>query len=200
MRRLKSYALAVSALLASVFLPALAVPSWAEPPLKKQTELGLYVTAREAARMLQDPQVVFIDVRTRAEAMFVGMPQRVDVHIPLMELPAFAQFDPQKGGYGLQPNPDFEEAFLAYAKARGIGPDTPVIVMCRSGSRSAKAANLLYDLGYENVLTMIDGFEGDKAREGPMKGLRVVNGWKNSGLPWGYGIAPEQAYPEDLDG
>ena len=180
---------------------ALTAPAWADaPPLKKQTELGLYVSATEAREMLADPQVVFLDVRTRAEVMFVGIPRRVDVHIPLMELPAFAEFDPEKGGYRLQPNPDFEDAFLAWAKAHGVTAERPIIVMCRSGSRSAQAANLLYDLGYENVWTMVDGFEGDKARNGPMKGLRVVNGWKNSGLPWGYGLSPAQVYPEDLGG
>lgn len=61
--------------------------------------------------------------------------------------------------------------------------------MCRSGSRSAKAANLLDQMGYKNVYTILDGFEGDKAKSGPNKGHRVVNGWKNSPLPWSYKLA-----------
>jgi len=54
--------------------------------------------------------------------------------------------------------------------------------MCRSGYRSADAANLLAKAGYKNVFNLVDGFEGDKAESG--KGQRVVNGWKNSDLPW----------------
>jgi hypothetical protein len=34
------------------------------------------------------------------------------------------------------------------------------------------------------VYTVVDGFEGDPLTEGPGKGLRVVNGWRNAGLPW----------------
>jgi rhodanese-related sulfurtransferase len=69
--------------------------------------------------------------------------------------------------------------------------------MCRSGTRSAKAANVLYDLGYENVYSVVDGFEGDTSKEGPAAGHRTVNGWKNAGLAWTYTIRPEQAYPPD---
>ena len=58
--------------------------------------------------------------------------------------------------------------------------------MCRSGSRSAKAANLLYQAGYKNVYSVIEGFEGDKSKIAETKGQRVVNGWKNAGLPWTY--------------
>ena len=46
--------------------------------------------------------------------------------------------------------------------------------------------------GYRNVYTMVDGFEGRKAKSGPLKGARVVNGWKNSGLPWSYQFKAEQ--------
>jgi hypothetical protein len=30
--------------------------------------------------------------------------------------------------------------------------------------------------------------EGDMAKEGPNKGRRAVNGWKNNGLPWSYDL------------
>jgi rhodanese-related sulfurtransferase len=40
--------------------------------------------------------------------------------------------------------------------------------------------------GFKNVYSVVDGFEGDKAKDGPQKGERVVNGWKNKGQPWGY--------------
>jgi rhodanese-related sulfurtransferase len=60
--------------------------------------------------------------------------------------------------------------------------------MCRSGSRSAKAANLLAKAGYKKVYNIYDGFEGDKVKDTSsyFKGKRMVNGWKNSGNPWSY--------------
>ena len=36
------------------------------------------------------------------------------------------------------------------------------------------------------VYVVTDGFEGDTVKEGDKKNWRLVNGWKNSGLPWGY--------------
>jgi len=42
------------------------------------------------------------------------------------------------------------------------------------------------------VYTVVDGFEGDVAKEGPNAGKRVVNGWKNAGLPWSYRLEKEK--------
>ena len=69
--------------------------------------------------------------------------------------------------------------------------------MCRSGSRSSKAADLLADLGYKRVISVIDGYEGDKAKEGKFKGQRVVNGWKNNGLPWSYKLDKSKMYVQN---
>jgi hypothetical protein len=44
----------------------------------------------------------------------------------------------------------------------------------------------------------VDGYEGDKAKSGPNKGQRVVNGWKNNGLPWSYKLLATKMYiPEE---
>jgi len=32
------------------------------------------------------------------------------------------------------------------------------------------------------------GFEGDMAKDGPNKGKRAVNGWKNIGMHWSYNV------------
>jgi hypothetical protein len=40
----------------------------------------------------------------------------------------------------------------------------------------------------------VSGFEGDKAKDGPQKGMRVVNGWKNDGLPWTYKLVASKMY------
>lgn len=163
-------------------------------PAKKQTRAGLYVTALEAADMLHDDAVVFVDVRSRAEVAFVGMPTRVDVHIPLLTLAAGDSYDPGAGSYQLEPNPDFETDFLAFAMDNDIDADTPIIVMCRSGSRSAKAADRIAEMGFTHVYSMTDGFEGDTAKDGAQAGQRVVNGWRNAGLPWSYTVSATQAY------
>lgn len=166
-------------------------------PKSKQTKLGLYVNAEEAAQMGKDQEVLFIDVRSRAEVAFLGLPTAVDVHMPYMVMPMMASFNTEKGTYDLELNPDFLSNFKDYAAENGVSPDTPIILMCRSGSRSARAADLLADIGYTQVYSLVDGYEGDKAKEGPHKGQRMVNGWRNAGLQWSYKETPEQVYPDD---
>ncbi|SNS89066.1 rhodanese-like domain-containing protein [Tropicimonas sediminicola] len=181
-----------------VLLPGAAIAEDARNvPAKKQTKAGLYLTAVEAAEMLKDESVVLLDVRSRSELTFVGVPTRVNVHIPLMVMPEHASYNPDKQSYALESNAAFEFDFLDYAEAIELEDERPIILICRSGSRSAKAADMIYDLGFSNVYTVIDGFEGDKASDGPERGHRVLNGWKNAGLGWGYEITPEQAYPGD---
>ena len=166
-------------------------------PKSKQTKLGLYVNAEEAARMGEDQKALLIDVRSRAEVAFLGLPTAVDIHIPYMVMPMMASFNPERGSYDLEMNPDFLSSFKEYAAERGISQDAPIILMCRSGSRSARAADLLADIGYTQVYSLVDGYEGDKAKDGPHKGQRVVNGWRNSGLEWSYKVTAEQVYPDD---
>ena len=166
-------------------------------PEKKQTIAGQYLTAAQAAELLLDPGVIMIDVRSQAEVAFVGLPQRVTVNLPYMTMPILGGYNPEKASYGLEINPDFRNEFIHFAASREMDMDTPIVVICRSGSRSAKAADIIYKMGYTNVYSVIDGFEGDKAKDGPSAGLRVVNGWKNAGLPWSYKIAPAQVYPAD---
>lgn len=57
-----------------------------------------------------------------------------------------------------------------------------------------RAANLLSQLGYLNVYSVVDGFEGDVAATGPKQGQRVVNGWKNADLPWSYKLDKDRMY------
>ena len=55
-------------------------------PENKQTPQGLYVTASEAYELKSNnpDQVYFIDVRTRPEVEFLGMPSNADTNIPYM--------------------------------------------------------------------------------------------------------------------
>lgn len=168
-----------------ICLPILA----AERPAaaKKQTISNLYLTASEAYALKhqQGGKVLFIDVRTPSEVAFVGIPDNVDINIPFMTLD-YSRWDEEKESFKEVSNPQFIADVEAIRQSKNLPKKVSMILICRSGSRSAKAANLLHTLGYENVYTVVDGFEGDKSRTGKNKGMRVVNGWKNSGLPWSY--------------
>ncbi|MGA9572328.1 MAG: rhodanese-like domain-containing protein [Lysobacterales bacterium] len=156
-------------------------------PKGKQTSLGLYLTAGEAYDKWQaDPDIKILDVRTLEEYLFVG-------HAPMAwNIPLMVQtheWDAEKGRFMMQANPDF----LAEVK-EVAGPADTIMVMCRSGGRSAKAVNQLAGAGYTNVYSITDGMEGD-AIDDPLSvfnGQRLRNGWKNSGLPWTYEPDPER--------
>lgn len=160
----------------------------ADVPLAKQTKPGLYVDAREAYELKQrlGARALFVDIRTRGEISYVGMPDLVDAHIPVLEHPDNAPWDEKNNRYKMEFNTDFGAEMQRRLVERGLTKNDTVILICRSGDRSARAANLLFEDGYQNVFTVIDGFEGDMQKDGPNAGRRAVNGWKNSGLPWSY--------------
>lgn len=164
---------------------------------KKQTPQGKYLTAKQAFKIVNSDgdEVLFVDVRTRAETVFVGMTDMTDTNIPYMTQDIYS-WDDKKKRFSMEANSNFSIAFEDALKNKGLNKNSKIILMCRSGSRSAKAANLLNSLGYQNVYSVIDGFEGDKAKAGPNKGHRVVNGWKNSNLPWSYKLSKSKMYFE----
>ncbi len=166
-------------------------------PEDKQTPQALYLTAVEAHEMKSaDPEsVYFVDVRTQSEVEFLGMPTDADSNIPYM-LNDMSEWDDKKGRFKKVPNSNFSIALEERMEEAGLGKDATVILMCRSGTRSAKAAALLQKLGYDKAYTVVDGFEGDKAKEGDHKGQRVVNGWKNANLPWTYSLTADKMYVE----
>jgi rhodanese-related sulfurtransferase len=134
-------------------------------PESKRTSLGLYVTAAETyEKWKADPvNVKVIDVRTPAEFRTIGFPEMA-AKIPL--------------------TPSADE-FVSQVK-RVAGPKETVLVICRSGNRSARAVDMLAAAGFRNAYTVVDGFEGDRNSDpsSPDFGKRTVNGWKNAGLPW----------------
>ncbi len=175
--------------------PALAIDA-AQVPQGKQTKPGLYVDAKEAHALKQQlgDKALFLDIRTRGEVSYTGMATSVDAHVPLLEHPANAPWDEKAGRFRLEFNNDFEAEVARRLAAKGLGKNDTVILICRSGDRSSKAANLLAEQGYAKVYTVIDGFEGDVAKDGPDAGKRVVNGWKNAGLPWTYKLDKDRLY------
>ncbi len=187
--------LAGALLLAALSGHAVAIEASRVPP-QKQTSAGLYVDAREAHELKQKlgDQALFVDIRTRAEVSYVGMPASVDANIPLFDHPPNAPWDDKAGRFKMEANPDFEPELARRLAARGLGKQDTVILICRSGDRTARAVNLLTELGYRKVYTVVDGFEGDLANDGPNAGQRVVNGWKNARLPWTYKLDKNKMY------
>jgi rhodanese-related sulfurtransferase len=156
-------------------------------PYKKQTSLGLYLTAKEAYQMWKaNPKRIHIlDVRTPEEFVFVGHPEMAR-SLPILFVKH--QWDSAKNELAVEPNPDFIPSVKSL-----FAPTDTILVMCRSGGRSAVAVNQLAKAGFLNVYNIYDGMEGDKVDEvGSIQhGKRTKNGWKNSGSPWTYEVNPE---------
>ena len=113
---------------------------------EKLTSLGLYVTAREAYEMWQaDPErIKVLDVRTFEEYVLIGHAEMA-ANVPLA-FPTY-NWDADKGNYSVVGNKDF----IAHVKER-FKPDDTILVMCRSGGRSAMAVNALAKAGFTQVL------------------------------------------------
>jgi rhodanese-related sulfurtransferase len=118
----------------------------------------------------EDKRSVLVDVRTRAEWNFVGLPDLA----PLAKQPVLLEWQVFPS---MQPNPDFVTAVSGAVADK----DAPVLFLCRSGARSAAAAKALTAAGYRTCLNVADGFEGPldaHAKRG------AAGGWKAAGLPW----------------
>ena len=158
---------------------------------KKLTPQGKYLTPQEAYDMMQKEgdKVLFVDVRTPEELYFVGYPTVVDKNIPLAYVD-YSKFKKNKKGevvkFASHPNGKFLPELEAALKEKGLTKESPIILMCRSGHRAAKAAKMLDKAGYKNVYNLDQGFEGDKDKQKH----RTVNGWKNAGLPYTYKVNP----------
>ena len=171
----------------------------AQVPPPKRTKIGQYLSSKEAAKFIDKnaSKALFLDVRTTPEVMFLGMPAQADANVPYMKEPDFPAFDGAKGNFKLETNPDFLPEVRRRLAAKGLGPEDAIVLICRSGDRSAAASNLLAEAGFKNVYSVVDGFEGDLATDGPKAGQRAVNGWKNAGLPWSYKLDKAKMYHID---
>ncbi|MGD2097294.1 MAG: rhodanese-like domain-containing protein [Desulfobacterales bacterium] len=156
-------------------------------PPQKQTVLGLYATAKEAFKMWQADhnKIKILDVRTPEEYVFVG-------HPPMAHNIPFQLFNYKPAvlnkGPLMTPNPDF----IAEIGQKFKTSDT-LLVICRSGNRSAAAVNAMASAGYKTAYSVTEGFEGDRVKDpaSSFYGKRLTNGWKNAGLPWTDQLNPQ---------
>lgn len=133
------------------------------------------IAARDAWALLErDPTATLVDVRTRAEWTYVGLPdlRPVGRSAVLLEWQSYPD---------MQVNPAFLTGLKAELDRRGLGPSAPVLFLCRSGVRSLAAARAAAAEGYSETWNIAGGFEGPLDPEGH-RGR--VDGWKANSLPW----------------
>ncbi|MFP3441862.1 rhodanese-like domain-containing protein, partial [Pantoea sp. SIMBA_133] len=88
-----------------------------------------------------------------------------DIHVPWV-LTDTTQFDADSKTWPTVRNANFAEQIRAALEAHQANDDTPIIVMCRSGAtRSAPAADLIAEMGFSQVYSVSDGFEGGTLAE-----------------------------------
>lgn len=111
-----------------------------------------------------DSGYIYLDVRSPEEYQSGHVPG--SLNIPLLER--------NPSGVGMVPNPAFlDQVDKTFEK------DAKLIVGCQRGARSVKAAQLLLDNGFENVLDMRGGFDGEVDPTGDV----TYPGWARRGLP-----------------
>ena len=125
----------------------------------------------EAWELLKaEPAAQLVDVRTRPEWTFVGIPDldsigKKPVLLAWQAYPA------------MQINPAFAEELRRVVAS----PEAPLLFICRSGTRSRAAAETMTAVGYRRCYNVAEGFEGQVDVEGH-RGRKA--GWKAAGLPW----------------
>ncbi len=130
------------------------------------------VLPKEAFAALKDnPKAVLIDVRTRAEWTYVGVPD-------LSEIGKDALLVDWQGFPTGEQNSGFVEQVMGSA----LEADQPIYLLCRSGQRSRAAAIALTAEGFEHCYNVAGGFEGNPDGAGHRG---TAGGWKADGLPWG---------------
>ena len=161
-------------------------------PEYKQTKAELYISSSEAFDEIQaeENKILFLDVRTRSEIAIVGMPTVADANVPYMFMTEPMTWNDEWGSFEMTPNKNFLYTVKQRLEEKGLSRDDKVFLMCRSGGRSASAADLLTKAGFTNVYSVVDGYEGDMAKNGK----RNLNGWKNSDLPWSYTLDKKKMY------
>ncbi len=128
------------------------------------------ISPKQAFEILtQEPGAVLVDVRTRAEWAFVGVPDLANVGKKTILL-----------SWQNYPEMAIDADFAAKLKAQVTQP-----VRCCSSAAAAQgrgpAAIAATAAGYARCYNVSEGFEGDKDGASH-RGQR--GGWKVAGLPW----------------
>jgi rhodanese-related sulfurtransferase len=120
-----------------------------------------------AWKLASSGDAVLVDVRSAEELKFVG-------HVPDSLHVAWAT------GTALQRNPRFVRELEARLASHG-GKEATVLLLCRSGKRSALAAEAAAKAGFTRVFNVLEGFEGEIDGH---KQRGHADGWRFHNLPW----------------
>lgn len=121
------------------------------------------ISPDEAWKLFVNGHAHLVDVRAAEERKFVG-------HVPNTLHVAW------QTGPALIKNPRFLREL-----ENKLSKDTVILLLCRSGKRSAAAAEAATAAGFKHVFNIREGFEGD-LNENQQRGSS--GGWRQRGLPW----------------
>ena len=113
---------------------------------------------------------VLVDVRTKAEWNFVGIPDLSE-----------ASKEPVLIEWQIFPTMEVNPSFVDAVAAASPDKSQPIYFLCRSGARSKSAAMALTQSGYAACFNISEGFEGPHNQN---RHRGSTSGWKASGLPW----------------
>jgi len=119
------------------------------------------VSPADANALIEKEGYSYVDVRSVQEFQ-AGHPKGA-YNVPLLDM----------GPMGMAPNPDFLKVM-----EQSFPKDSKLVVGCKMGGRSLKAASMLDAAGFANVVDQQAGFDG----------------WRPAGLPVSTDAAPDRSY------
>ena len=128
-------------------------------------------------RLKEDAGAVLIDVRTKAEWSYVGLPDLSSIG----KRPILIEWQSFPDG---RVDPGFADRLAETLREAGADRQSELFFICRSGGRSRMAAQAMATAGFAACWNVADGFEG------PLDSNRhrgMTAGWKAAGLPWAQG-------------
>jgi rhodanese-related sulfurtransferase len=131
------------------------------------------VSPLEADQLVRERGYVYVDVRSIPE-FEAGHPAGA-YNIPFLHATAA----------GMQPNTEFVGVVAAV-----FPKDAKLVLGCRSGNRSLRAAEILIQAGYEEVVDQRAGTAGARDAFGQLREA----GWEAAGLEIGTEAHPDRAY------
>lgn len=122
------------------------------------------LSAQDAYDLMQsDPEYIYLDVRSVPE--FEAGHAKGAINIPIMNLTP---------GTGMTPNPEFSAVVEA-----AVSKDAKVLIGCKTGGRSARACDVMSQMGYNDVTNIRGGFVGAMDNTGQV----IEPGWSMLNLP-----------------
>ena len=132
------------------------------------------ISPQEALELTRDGWI-YLDVRTTEE--FEGGHPEGAFNVPLAVM----------AGGSMTPNPDFVPVV-----ERAFGKDAKLVVGCKAGGRSLRAAQALLDAGFTNIVDQRAGWDGARDPFGQLS----EPGWSRAGLPATQQAAVGHSYAE----